>query len=66
MRLEVTGRHGNITFIVHAETEVDRAVLSLVTSEEYMKGRTLRMGGSTYSCDVNQVIAFNFSWVKNP
>lgn len=65
MRIEVYSRYGEIGFVVHAEDATDRAVLGLVTSVEYTKGKTLRMGGSTYSCDVSATTSFNFSWVED-
>jgi len=65
MRIEVYSRHGEIGFVVHADNETDRAILSFVTSNEYTKDRTFMVGGSTYSCDVSSVTDFNFGWVKN-
>ena len=64
MKIEVYSRHGQIGFVVRAENETDRAILSLVTSQEYTKDKEFRLGGSTYSCDVSSVTDFNFGWVK--
>lgn len=65
MKIEVYSRHGDVGFVVHAENEMDRVVLALVTSTEYTKERTFRLGGSTYECDLSATTSFSFGWVKN-
>jgi hypothetical protein len=62
MRIEVYSRYGDIGFVVHAESVEDRAILSLVTSNEYTKNKSFFVLGSTYSCDVSAVTSFNFGW----
>lgn len=65
MKIEVYSRGGEVGFVVKAENETDRAILSLITSTEYRRGRTLREGGHTYECDYSATTSFNFSWVKD-
>ena len=66
MRLEPYSRYGEIRFVVHAENDADRAILSLFTSVEYRCGRDLAFGGHTYSCDYSAVTDFNFGWMEPP
>lgn len=65
MKIEPYSRAGNIGFVVRAETDTERALLSFLMSAEYQKGKTLRLGGSTYECDLSATTSFSFGWVKD-
>lgn len=65
MKIEAYARHGNIGFVVKAETESERALLSFIFSGEYQEGRKFMVGGHTYECDHSATTSFSFSWVKD-
>lgn len=62
MKVETYYSHGNVHFLIRAENKEDQTILGLVTSQEYQKGRILRMGGSSYECDLSAITSFNFCW----
>lgn len=66
MRVEVKSSYGRLGFVVHAENETDRAILTLFTSDDYRAGRYLGMHGHTYECDYSATTSFNFGWVDPP
>lgn len=69
MRIKYTAATGCPVgqFIVEAETDQERAILTSFTSSAlYCEGWRFWRHGDTYSGDVQAVTSFNFGYVKRP
>lgn len=65
MKIEFKSSHGTPQFIVSAENDQERQVLSMFIDwrDKHQENR-FHMHGYCYSCDHSAVTSFNFGYVK--